>query len=318
MIFICIVNLLSFDLNLLKVLDALLRDASTVRAGERIGLSQPAVSAALKRLRLAFDDPLFVRHGQRLVPTEYARSLEMPVRDLLDRTDVLIRGPEAFDPATTTRRFHLSTSDFFTEVFIPDLAQHFVTVAPGLRFQVLDLVPQDYFGRIEDGDADLALVPNTDFPSWSASKRLFRSPFVVIARAGHPRITQAGLAEDGILPIDLFCDLGHVLFSVEGKLSSFGDSSLEKVGRSRRVVMTLPTFAGVTKAVAGSDLIALVPIQLARRVAPELGLSVYRAPMDMPVPVISMVWHRRQDQDPFHRWMRGVMAGLMEPLDTQA
>jgi DNA-binding transcriptional LysR family regulator len=129
-------NLLSFDLNLLKVLDALLRDASTTRAGERIGLSQPAVSAALGRLRVAFGDPLFVREGQALRPTEYALSLVAPLQHLLEDTNHLLARP-AFDPSTATDLFRISAADFFTEMLLPDLTARLERDAPGVRLRWL-------------------------------------------------------------------------------------------------------------------------------------------------------------------------------------
>ncbi len=115
-------NMAKFDLNLLRVLDALLHEGSTVRAGARIGLSQPAVSAALGRLRHALGDELFLRHGQGLEPTDYARSLEIPLRKALDGLEALLSGPDNFDPATATLTFKLSGSDFFAEMLMPVLA----------------------------------------------------------------------------------------------------------------------------------------------------------------------------------------------------
>lgn len=166
-------NLLSFDLNLLKVLDALLRDHSTKLAGQRVGLSQPAVSAALKRLREALGDPLFVRHGQRLVPTDYARTLEAPVRRILDEIEEVLRANLGFDPSTSTRNFKLSTSDFFTEMFMNEFSARLGQIAPGVRFQIIELEPEDYVGRIGRFEADLAMIPALgDLPPWANNERL--------------------------------------------------------------------------------------------------------------------------------------------------
>ena len=126
-------NLLSFDLNLLRVLDALLHERSTVGAAEKIGLSQPAVSSALGRLRILLDDPLFVRHGQRIVPTDYAKSLEIPLRQTLDTlADLLSRG-EGFDPSESARSFKIAGSDYFAEILMPPLAR--LLSARGNRIQ---------------------------------------------------------------------------------------------------------------------------------------------------------------------------------------
>jgi DNA-binding transcriptional LysR family regulator len=308
-------NLSGFDLNLLKVLDALLREASTTRAAERVGLTQPAVSAALRRLRLSLGDELFLRRGQGLVPTDFARSLERPLREALDGLGALLGGPPDFDPARSTDTFKIAGIDFFAEMLMPGLARELSARAPGMRVQLVDLVPGAYVEMLEKHQVDIGLLPGMDFPDWIDSRPLFHSPFVTVARAGHPRLARAGLAPGDTIPIDLFCDLGHVLCSPDGRLRAVGDSALAAMGRERRVAMSLPFFSGVTRVVAETDLVALVPRQLARLVAPRLGLSIYRQPMPVPTPVIAMIWHRRARATPAHAWLRGLVADLLAPLN---
>ena len=309
------VNLASFDLNLLRVLDALLREGSTVRAGERLGLSQPAVSAALGRLRAALGDELFFRRGQGLEATQFARSLEGPLRETLDRIETLLSPPEAFDPATADARFTISGSDFFAEMLMPRLAERLSALAPAMRLHLVDLVPDSYVNTLERYEVDLALIPETGLPDWVENQRMFRSSFSVIARRDHPRIARAAVAPGDVIPLDLFCDLGHVLFSPQGNTRAMGDEALARVGRKRRVVMTMPVFSGVYRAVAGSDLIALLPTQLAHHVAPSVGLEVYRPPMPVAAAQIAMIWHRRYAAMPAHVWLRGQIAELLAPLD---
>lgn len=308
-------NLSSFDLNLLRVLDALLHEQSTVKAGERIGLSQPAVSSALGRLRHALNDPLFVREGQRLVPTEYAKNLEFPLRRILEDVEALLAGPGSFDPANAEQSFKISGSDFFAEMLMPPLANALSRLAPKIQVQLVDLVPDNYVGTLERHGIDLAFVPKIDFPTWTDCAPAFRSRFVMIARRGHPRLGRAEVREGEIVPIDLFCDLGHVVFSPEGKLKAMGDAALARVGRERRVVMTMPVFGGVTNAVAGSDLVALLPEQLAHKVAPRLGLAIYTPPMPINPVLICMIWHRRNTNHPTHRWLRDLVLELLAPLN---
>ncbi|WP_428648230.1 LysR family transcriptional regulator [Roseibium sp.] len=309
-------NLSGFDLNLLKVLDALLQEKTTVRAGERLGLSQPAVSAALRRLRLSLGDELFFRHGQKLEPTVFAKSLEDPLRNHLEQLSVLLRGPDPFDPAKSTARFRISGSDFFAELLMPDLAARLSERAPGMKIHLVDLVPDNHVDTLVDYRVDLALVPALPLPDWVQSRPMFRSSFAVIARKDHPRLQRAGLEPGDKIPIDLFCDLGHVLFSPEGNSRAMADDALATVGRERRVVMTLPVFSGVYRAVAGSDLIALLPTQLAHHVAPATGLNVYQPPMQVEPAEIIMIWNRRSTADPAHAWLREEIAGLVEPLDV--
>lgn len=308
-------NLAAFDLNLLRVLDALLREQSTVRAGERLGLSQPAVSAALGRLRHVLGDELFVRQGNRFVPTDHARSLELPLRDTLDRIEALLNGSNAFDPATADFRFRISGTDFFAEMLMPKLAQTIARRAPGVRLQLVDLVPDDYVETIDRYEVDLAMIPQTTLPHWIDSQPVFHSSFVMIARKGHPRLQRAGVTPGQAVPIDLFCDLGHVLFSPEGNLHALGDLALQKVGRSRRVVMSTPVFGGVVRAVSGSDLVALLPRQMASALADLHGLNLYEPPVAVPVPLIMMIWHRRASGNPAHRWMRERVREILMPLN---
>ncbi len=308
-------NLLAFDLNLLRTLDALLQEQSTVRAGERIGLSQPAVSAALGRLRHALGDPLFVRHGQHIEPTDYARSLELPLRRVLDELENLLSGPGSFDPSASTRHFKISGSDFYSEMLMPELAETLSRMAPGMRVQQVDLVPDNYVGTLEHREIDLAIIPKTDFPSWIDSTPVHRSGFAMIARNGHARLKRAGVEPGTTVPIDLYCDLGHVVFSPEGNLRAMGDAALARMGRERRVVMTMPVMGGVASAVASSDLVGLVPSQLAHRLAPRLGLSIYAPPMPIGPVQICLLWHKRSTTDPSHRWIRGIVAEILSRLD---
>ncbi|MBO6900717.1 MAG: LysR family transcriptional regulator [Rhizobiaceae bacterium] len=308
-------NLRAFDLNLLRVLDALLKDRSTTLAGQHIGLSQPAVSAALSRLRRALGDPLFVRQGQKLEPTVYALSLEMPLKRILDELEALLSGPANFDPSVAEDIFKISGSDFFSTMLMPQLADRLAREAPGIRVQMVDLVPDNYVGTLESYDIDLALIPQLEHPEWIEFKPLFYSSFAMIARKSHSRLKQAGVKPGETVPIDLFCDLGHVLFSPEGKLTAMGDAALAAVGRTRRVVMTMPTFAGVCSAVMQSDNVALVPRQYAIAEADRLGIEIYELPMPMVRPLIGMIWHRRATNSPAHKWLRGVIAEMMMPLN---
>tara|TARA_R100000935_G_C2833711_1_gene166740 strand:- start:114 stop:1064 length:951 start_codon:yes stop_codon:yes gene_type:complete len=310
-------NLRNFDLNLLRVLNALLEDPSTVRAGERLGLSQPAVSAALGRLRTSLGDDLFFRRGKTLEPTQYALTLNEELRQILGRIEDVIRGPDTFDPATSDVSLRISGSDFFAELLMPKLAERLQFLAPKMRVHLVDLVPDSYVETLDRYEVDLALIPETSLPDWVESRPVFRSSFSVIARKGHPRLKREGLSAGDVVPIDLFCDVGHVLFSPEGKSKAMGDAALAKVGRERRVVMTMPIFSGVYRAVAGSDLIALLPTALAHHVANAAGLRVYRAPMPVPTAQLCMIWHRRYSAGASHSWIRDQIVDLLTSLDEK-
>ncbi len=308
-------NMAGFDLNLLRVLDALLREGSTVKAANRVGLSQPAVSAALSRLRHSLQDELFFRTGQGLEPTDFAKSLAKPLRAILDDLERLLGRPGDFDPLKSTATFKISGSDFFAEMLMPKLAEQVSRRAPGMRVQLVDLFPDSYVDTLDRYEVDIALIPICKFPEWVDHQPVFSSTFSVIARKGHPRLARANIGPDEVVPLDLFCDLGHVLFSPEGKLKAMGDAALARVGRERRVAMTMPVFSGVYRAASESDLIALLPTQMARHVAPKAGLEVYRPPMPVNPATIAMIWHRRSTATPAHRWLRSLIAEILQPLD---
>lgn len=309
-------NFRTFDLNLLRVLDALLSTRSTTRAGQQLGMSQPAVSAALSRLRHALGDPLFIRQGRQLVPTDYAGGLHAPLRDLLGQTESLLAGQPDFDPGAATDCLTLSGSDFYAELLMPRLARHLSREAPGMRVQLVDLVPDNYVQSVGESGVDMALLPATETPDWVERRRLHGSHFLAVARADHPAIARAGHAPGEVLPLDLFCSLQHALFSPEGKLHGLGDTALARIGRTRQIAMTLPVFSGVLNAVSQSDLIALIPHQLAESVAPRLGLSLYHPPIAVGPVEIVLVWHKRASTAPAHRWLRDQIAMLMAELDT--
>lgn len=310
-------NLRRIDLNLLRVLDALLREGSTVGAGRRLGLSQPAVSAALGRLRHALGDPLFVRQGQGLVPTGFAAGLEFPLRAVLEDLEGVLAGPRAFEPAEARLDFRISGTDFFATMLMPDLGARLQREAPGVRLQLVDLVPDNYVEALERRNVDLALLPERPFPAWIANEPLFHAEFAVIARTGHPALQAAGVGSGDVVPMDLFCALDHVLCSPDGRFHGLGDAALARVGRSRRVVMSVPVFEGVLQMVAASDMIALFPRDLAERRGLAVPVTVHAPPLAIPAPLLCMIWHRRQSAESAHLWLRGIVREILAPLGTR-
>lgn len=185
-------------------------------------------------------------------------------------------------------------------MLMPRLAAILGPKAPGVRVQLVDLVPSSYVSSLDRYEADLALIPDDQFPEWVDRMPMFWSSFVVISRRGHPALS--GVAPGGVMPLDMFCSLGHVLFSPEGNLRAMGDAALERVGRKRQVIMTLPVFSGVCRAVSRDDAIALVPRQIAELLADEMGLEIFQPPMAIAAPLIVGAWNRRASANPAHRW----------------
>ncbi len=301
------VNMASFDLNLLRAFDALIRERSVTRAGERIGLSQPAVSAALARLRQALDDQLLIRQGNEMVPTPRALDLAAPLREALAQIERTLGAVLGFDPSRAERAFTLLGADFFSTLLMPGLAERVATAAPGVTLRFLDSSRGDVDRLLAEDVIDLALERPLEVPDWIARNLLFSSPFVIIAAREHPAIAAAGIRPGEALPLDLFCALPHALRSIDGSMSGWVDQTLAVTGRQRRVVLALPHFFAIGRAVAQGRVIAAVPVQFARATAEDLRLAVYELPFPVPAPDVQLYWHRRREADPGHAWLRGLV-----------
>lgn len=314
MVLIHTMNLQSFDLNLLKVLDALLRETSTTRAGERIGLSQPAVSAALGRLRAAFGDPLFVRDGQALRPTDYALSLAAPLQHLLEDTNQLLARP-AFDPSTATDLFRLSAADFFTEMLLPDLTARLQRDAPGIRLRYTEAIGTKTIDNMREGRLDLMILPEQTLPPWLESEPLFRADFRIVARRLHPDLMRHGVKAGQPMPVELYGRLRHAAFRVVEDQPEVEDRFLAKMGLTLQVALSVPSFTAVWRTVAATDLIGMIPRRLAERVAGPAGLDIYEMPFALPRAELCQAWHRRNSTARGLVWLRAQVVDILSKLD---
>ena len=249
-----------------------------------------------------------------MVATDYAAAIEIGLREELERLEALLAPQATFDPQTAEGTFRIAASDFFAELLMPPLGNLLQRSAPNIRAQLVDLVPHDYVASLEHHSADIALIPDLVLPEWINREPLFHSPFHVIARKGNPGIK--GLKDGEQMPMDVFCALHHVLFSPEGNLAAMGDAALTRVGKRRQVAMTVPVFSGVCRAVSESDLIALVPAQLASKRADTFGVRVFEPPMEIDPALIICIWHKRSDNSPMGAWMRSQVFNLMKALDV--
>ena len=310
-------NFRNLDLNLLRVLDAMLVDANTTRVAAKLGLSQPAISAGLSRLRGALSDPLFVREGNVLVPTEFARGLQIPVRAALDSLEAALSQKSSFDPATCTRSFVFAASDFYNEMLMPDLAARLTSQAPNARLKMLPPSVDDIPAMLASERFDLVMSIAIDTPDWIEKERVIAASNIAAVRAGHPRLRESGLDWGDSLPIDLFCEMPQAIFSVTDDFTHFEDEALRQIGRKRNVAVAVPSYFGVARIAAQSDLLCVLPARFALRIAKSLGLSVYRLPFPMPLIGLHMYWRKRDTTNPEHAWFRETISDLLEPLDEE-
>lgn len=310
-------NLASFDLNLLRVLDALLREGSTVRAGQRIGLSQPAVSAALSRLRAALGDPLMVRDGQSLQPTEFALGLARPLRQLLEDTERLLSRP-VFDPATAKATFRIAAPDFFTEMLLPDLMARLERTAPGITLRYTDAISAGLWDDLRDGRLDLMLLPEAICPDWLEREVVLRSEYRIVARRDHPVLSALKLPDGAAIPLEVYATLRHVAFRVNDGIPEEEDRVLARQGCTRAVVLTAPSFTAVWRSVTVSNAVGIVPRRQAERAASRSGLAVYPLPFNLPRVSLCQAWHRRNSAAPGLVWLRSEIARILAALDDES
>lgn len=305
-------NFAALDLNLLRVFDAMMQEGSTVRAGDRIGLSQPAVSSAIGRLRHITGDTLFVRDGNRMVPTPRAVELHDPVRSALAQIEEALSKASGFDPARSERTFRIIGSDYFSSLLMPQLAAAVAPVAPSITFQMLDHASSEIAGMLSDGKADMAVGPAFPMPEWIGQERLHDSYIVSLTRRDHPVMRKEGIKPGGRIPPEIFCRIPQVFMSMDGSLKGTMDAPLSEQGLTRTIAMTAPHFQAVALCVAESDLLGNLPIHFARRAARLLGLELYLPPFDPPILGTRVFWHKRFDADPANLWLRNRIAEALD------
>lgn len=292
------------DLNLLRVLDALLRARSVSRAAEDLDMSQPAVSYALAKLRILFKDPLFIRAARGMRPTPRAEDLALPLQEVLDRIKSGLLTPPRFDPATTQRSFVFNMADVGELVFLPALRAHLETAAPGANIRTVSTPPAQIEEAMRSGEVDLAVGY---FPGLRGAaiyqQRLFSHTFVCITRKDHPRVGNQ-------LTRKQFLAEAHAVVQQEGKSHELFEQALIEQGMARRVALSIPHFLAIPLIIAESDLIVTVPYAVARSFARMADLKMLRPPLQVRHADVRQHWHTRFHREPTNQWIRGVIASL--------
>lgn len=292
-------DLRTVDLNLLVDLDALLDTRSVTGAARRLNLSQSAMSGSLARLRKLFDDPLMIRNGRDLTLTARAEALAAPVKDVLRRVDGVLAGPGAFVPATDTRSFSISASDYATATLLAPLIRTLSAEAPHVTVNVRPR-SDDVHDLLRQDRADLAIEPQENMgPTSLPSASLFTDRWLCILDATvHRRTVRAGL------DLDRYLSLPHVVYSIGQDMQlNLADRHLTGLGLARRVELTVESFLLVPLLVRGTALVSLV-LERTASFLPMDGLLLVEPPV--PVPDISeaMYWNPRHTDDPGHAWLR--------------
>lgn len=285
------------DLTLLLVFLGLVRHRKALGVAAEMGLTQSAISQALKRLREIFGDELFLRRPHGMEPTATALALEAPVARAVDALRGALGAARAFDPGQASGVLRISALDAEQAVLIPPLAARLRVHAPCLTVSVLPLGRGAAMEALTDGRADLALGFIWDVPEAISGEKLYEESFLVVGLAkALPRAPRISL--------DAYCSSDHVLVSPGGDLRGVVDDRLEAMGRSRRIVLGLPSFLPALAAVAASGGLVTLPARLARAFAGGFGLVMAKPPVEIRSFPVSVFWHRRNDSDPRTGWMR--------------
>lgn len=296
------------DLNLLVAFDALLTEVNVTRAAKRVGLSQPAMSHALNRLRSLFEDPLLVRTARGMVLTPRAQQLQTPLREALGRIETVLDKTETFDPATAQRRFTLAGLDYVEFVMLPPLLEYLSKHAPGIDLFVVAL-HQDVSPMLESGEVDLSLGVNRPAAPGIYQQKLFQERFVCLVRKDHPEVKRS-------LSLEQYVRLDHLLVAPQHQAHRGGyvDAALAQRGLRRRIALAVPHFLVAPLVVSRSNLVFTVPERIARAYTELLPLRSLPVPLELNGFSMMQHWHERNHRDPAHVWLRTVIADLAKEL----
>jgi DNA-binding transcriptional LysR family regulator len=292
------------DLNLLLHFDALMSTRSVSRAAEELGISQPAMSAALSRLRRLLNDPLLVREGGIWRPTQKAENLHGAFRPMLDMWRQVSLPRTEFDPATAHRAITVFGTDYVQFTVVGRVAGRLAQQAPGLELRVLAARPQLGLDMLDSNQVELIAGYYPEPPPNLRSRFLFEEKVVCLLRNGHPALRRSWNLES-------YLAWPHVNLAAHTRyFSERIERALQGLGQARRIGLTLSSYLAAPFAVGNSDLIATVPESVAKALGKQAGCVTLEAPLALPMLTVSLYWHERHHRDPAHAWVRQFIAQM--------
>lgn len=302
-------DLRDIDLNLLLVFNQLLLDRSVSASADKLGLTQPAVSNALKRLRTVLKDELFLRTSRGMEPTPYALHLAEPVIYALNALQTAFTTRDSFDPLTSQRNFQLAMNDIGEMLFMPPLMVALSKLAPQVRVSTVRPYAGNLKEDMESGTVDLALGLLPHLQTGFFQRRLFRHRYVCVFRKGHP-------VAKSPMTLKQFSELEHV--GVVAANSGHGevDGLLERAGIKRHMRLVVPHFIAVGHILQSTDLISTLPERFAERCELPFGLVSSPHPARLPDIAINLFWHAKFNRDPANMWLRQLLVELF--ADSEA
>ena len=298
------VNLSSLDLNLLVALKALLDERHVTRAADKVGLSQPAMSRALQRLRLMFKDALLVKGTGGLTLTARAEELKKPLQSILNEISHIITAP-TIDPKDMRGELVIATRDYEMAAILPDVIRQVIDQAPGLTIKVVPLVGDD-LSPLERNEVDF-VVAGTDRTTATLSRAvLLKENFICVVAAGNPCTRQK-------FTVNKYVDMRHCLITITESRAGIVDTYLADRGMRRKAAVRMPYFTLAHSAVvANSDLIVTLPRSLGMLLAKQKGLTTIELPFKVRDFTIFLYWHVRNQNNPMHVWLRDCFRATAE------
>ncbi|RJG40584.1 LysR family transcriptional regulator [Mesorhizobium sp. DCY119] len=293
------------DLEWLSIFIEVYQCNSVSIAAERLGIAQATASIGLSKLRTYFNDRLFTRTSEGMQPTPYAKELYPVISDMLD-TLSRARHAAGFQPATVERNFRISMTDISETVILPVLLNHLRKVAPRVSIQA-EAITTESARRLEDGGVDLAIGFMPHLEAGFLQRTLFSETFVCLAARDHPRIGEQ-------LTRSAFLSERHILVSTSGTGHFIVDKVLSKHGLQRNISLRLPSFLGVARIVASTELLVIVPRRVGESFANQEAVKLLDPPVTIPSYSVKLHWHERFHADTGNAWLRQTLAELFAPL----
>ncbi|HIK17256.1 MAG TPA: LysR family transcriptional regulator [Leptolyngbyaceae cyanobacterium M33_DOE_097] len=292
------INLSSVDLNLLVAFEALFEEKSVTAAAQRLHLGQPAMSAALSRLRLLFQDELFIRIGREMQPTAKALEIAPNLSLALQQIRATLATSQTFDPATSEQAFAIASSDYTSTVLIPKLLEHCRHFAPGVDLRLLTFTKNQLETLLEQRTIEIAIGTFQETPRQALQVPLMQERFVGICRHGHPAL------RDGEMTLNAFVETPQALFTLRQDAIGEVDKVLAEKGLKRRIALTTPYLLVLPTIIANSDLVAAIPSRIAKQFAEQGHIDWFELPIHTEPWFISMMWSKLSDQDTANVWLR--------------
>jgi DNA-binding transcriptional LysR family regulator len=283
-------------------------DRSVSKSAEKLDLTQPAVSNALKRLRILLKDDLFIRTSHGMLPTPYALHLAEPVIYAMSTLHTAFMHRDSFDPKTSTRNFQLAMTDIGEMYFMPLLMVELLKLAPKVRVSTVRPNSGNLKEDMESGAVDLALGLFPNLQAGFFQRRLFRNKYVCMFRKGHP------LAKSQ-MTLEQFSELDHVGVIAANTGHSEVDGLLDSAGIKRKIRLTVPHFIAVGHILQTTDLISTLPERFAERCESPFGLVTSPHPAKLPDIAINLFWHAKLHRDPANIWLRQLIFDLFADSD---